>query len=56
MDRQTAGTVGGAAVGGVVGNAGVRRPAGHAWAARPPARYIGNQVAKPLSTPKRLAL
>ena len=46
MDRQTAGTVGGAVVGGVVGDALIGGPLGTVGGAAAGA-YIGNQATKP---------
>jgi osmotically inducible lipoprotein OsmB len=46
MDRQTAGTVGGAVVGGVVGDAVLGGPLGTLGGAAAGA-YIGNQATKP---------
>jgi osmotically inducible lipoprotein OsmB len=46
MDRQTAGTVGGAVVGGVVGDALLGGPLGTVGGAAAGA-YIGNQATKP---------
>jgi osmotically inducible lipoprotein OsmB len=46
MDRQTAGTVGGAVVGGVVGDALIGGPVGTVGGAAAGA-YIGNQATKP---------
>jgi osmotically inducible lipoprotein OsmB len=46
MDRQTAGTVGGAVVGGVAGNALIGGPVGTVGGAAAGA-LIGNQVTKP---------
>lgn len=46
MDRQTAGTLGGAAAGGVLGNAVIGGPLGTAGGAAAGA-YIGNRATKP---------
>ena len=46
MDKQTAGTVGGAVIGGVAGNALIGGPIGTVGGAAAGA-YVGNQVTKP---------